>query len=424
MNEQAAGKIGEQKSGLLIDSVILFAANGLGSLLGFAFHLVVARVGGPEVYADLGALISLLIVLSVAALSLQTYMASQIAHRVFAGAPVPPYLGRMILRSVLGALPAIALLILASKHLGGFLNLMDPTGVVVVALGIAPLLVLSCFRGALQGVQRFGVLGVLRVLEPGVQIAAGLGLVALGFGATGAIGGTVCGVVAAVVVGGAILRPSHGSTESSPTKPGRSGREHMVRIVLFVGLMVLFTNLDVLLVKHAFDHDASAQYVAAANMSRILFLTAFSIGMALFPKTAVDYGQKTHGLFRRSMIYFLAVAAPFSVFCALFPRQVVELFYGTRYTAAAALLPKMLAAYMMIGASYLVGLYRLSGARPAAWAPLALAVGLQVTLVSWRPGSPQQVAVYMIGCSALLLAFSAALFLHRVDASSRSSRFG
>lgn len=389
--------------GHLRDSALLFAANALGSLIGFGFHLAVARLGGPKVYADLGALISLNILLSIGVFSLQTYVAARVARLNDVGKDVEAYLGRVVRKVLFIAVPAAFLFMASTPLTSSFLNLMYKGGVVVVGAGIIPLSILSVMRGGLQGRQRFFVLGAFRIAEPAIQLFIGVTLVLIGLGATGAIGGTVSSMVVMSLVGILLLRPKFYSDDPSLAAGAGEGIEYIFQIILFLAFVTGFTNFDVLLVKHHFEHELAAQYVAASFMSRILFLSALSIGFALFPKTATGKPGQGRELLWKSLGYFLAFAVPFCGFCALFPEWVVGLFYGDKYSGTAQLLPKMLLAYSMVGVTYLVGTYRLSRSRQLVWLPYFAGTIIELVLVGFFPKNPLVVSYYMIGCGLLIV---------------------
>jgi O-antigen/teichoic acid export membrane protein len=400
----------KKQDGLLKDSAVLFTANAAGSVIGFSFHLAVARVGGPKIYADLGALLSLNILLSVAAFSIQTYVAAAVAKRVAAGQQVRSYLGRSIRKALLFGIFAGLLLALSMPFTARFLNLVTGYGVIVVGLGVVPLFLSSVLRGGFQGRQMFVALSSLRVLEPSVQIVLGVFLVVMGFGATGAITGTIFGIVGSAIVGFVLLRPSFEKTAVPPREPlDGGGAKYMALVVPFVASVNCFINFDVFLVKHYFAHTQAAQYVAASFMSRILFLSALSIGFALFPKTATDEIANRRGLLIRSLGYFLVFAIPFVSIISIFPDRVVSVFYGEAYSQTAGILPKMLLVYSAVGLSYLIGIYRLSRARKGVWLSFTLATIAQVILIGVLPKVSAvsfeigDIANIMIGCSVFLL---------------------
>ena len=401
-SERPATDSPPNKSGLLADSAILFSTNAFASMLGFAFHLAVARLGGPKVYADLGALISLVILMAVFGLSIQVYVASRVAWLSTAGISPGSYLGRLLRNVFFATLPLAGLLILVHQPLSRFLNLVDPWGVVLLGLLAFPLLALSTIRGGLQGAQKFVGLGSLRLVETVLQLTFGVGLVYLGLKAPGAIAGTLIGMTGALVVGWIFIRPSFAKPPTSRVPGSKADHVYLVRIILFSAFVVALTNFDVLLVKHHFVHAQSAQYVAASFMSRILYLSAVAVGMALFPKTTVLPGPEARRLLARAMGYFLAFAIPFVGFCSLFPGWVVGLFYGDLYAETAVILPKLLFAYTLIGVAYLLGMYRLSRGWQVVFLPFAAATIIELFAITLWPDSIQRVAWYLVGCALVL----------------------
>ena len=402
---------------LLADSAILFVANGVGSALGYGYHLAVARVGGPQVYADLGALISLNVVLSVISLTIQFFVAAKSARLVDEGVPVRPYIGKAALFAVVFAAGCVIVLGQLIGPVASFLNLMQDTGIWVIFLGMIPLLAHSVMRGGLQGTQNFRALGILRAVEPGVQFVIGVSLVALGFGAPGGVFGTVSGFVVALGFAAWFMRPKfRGMLEPHPVHLRKGNLAYVIQISLFLASVTAFTNVDVFLVKHHFAHEQAAMYIAPSYMSRFLYLSAMAIGFALFPKTAAGADDGVHrALLRKAMIYFLGFAVPFVGICIVFNHEIINLFYGDKYAGAADILPRMLLCYATIGLAYLMGTFRLSRNRRLVWAPFAVVSLIEALLIGFWPGSVERVSWYMLFLGMILPAATFLKFPERTD---------
>jgi len=396
-------KSNENSRGLLFDSALLFITNIIGSLLGFAFHLLVSAFGGQVVYADLGSLLSIGILLSVVSFTTQTYVAARVTNLEKTGKNLKPYLGKSLITFLTLGIGIGFLITLLAPLIRDFLQLHYPGGVYVVALTVPFLLLLSVAKGGFQGMQKFVMLGVFRIVEPAIQIMVGTGLVIAGLGATGGIMGTAAGIFTAGVIGIGVLKPSFKRSDTIFIKTKNQGSRYLFQIGFFITFVTSFTNLDILLVKHYFNHTDSAQYIAASFMSKILFLSAVSIGFALFPKTASQEKDVGGDLLVKSLVYFSIFAVPFVVFCSLFPAWVVNLFYGSKYTETAMFLPKMLLAYSFIGFSFLVFMYRLSKAARFIWAPFAVATICFIALIVTNHNQVSNVPWFMVLSSTLLM---------------------
>jgi O-antigen/teichoic acid export membrane protein len=400
---------GERNEKLFFDSAILFAANAGGSVLGFAFHLAVARLAGPAVYADLGALLALILMLSVASFSIQLYVSGRVAHLQAAGENVHRYFGHVLRRGTMIAAVAVVLLLLAAPLIESFLRLATIWGVVVVIIGLIPLIGAAVVRGGLQGTQRFVALGVLRVTEPSVQFGVAVVLILAGLGAAGAISGTVIGIVTSAAAGWFLLRPTFSGPRPTIATPG-STKRHLAAICAFLAFVTGMINIDLIMVKHHFAGETAAQYVAAATMSKFLYLSAVSIAFALFPKTTVLGAKQARTLLKKALLYYLAFALPFTLGCGFAAKWIVRIFYGLEYPDAAGILPILLLGYVSIGVSYLIGMYRVSRGLPLSWMPFGVGAITLTALLYAHPGSTMHVAYIQVGCCALLLASNAIPF--------------
>jgi len=173
--------------------LVLVASFGTTSLLNYAFGLAAGWLLGP---ADFGLLAFAQTLLLIGGLILET--------------GIPWSLTREIARSPAAARPGLVLGALAANvglavGLAGVIavlffcgpfraGLEQPTVVVLVCLSMVCIAVSTVTRGALQGVERFWAVAAIQVSEVAGKTVAGLGLVLVGQGVTGALAGSLSAV--------------------------------------------------------------------------------------------------------------------------------------------------------------------------------------------------------------------------------------
>jgi O-antigen/teichoic acid export membrane protein len=288
---------------------------------------------GPAAYGALGALLALVLVGSVPGVALQAVVARRTAllRREPGQDAAAAWRGTRWLVNRAGVALA-AVTVLAGPGLVAFLHLDSGVPVLWLALALTPTPLLFAVQGLLQGRERFGALAVVMVAGAAVKLAAGLALVAAGFGVAGALAGVAAGGALAALAGLRLARPaaSHPAPPAAPhpappaaTRPappaaphpapsGRGGRagplaggrwgqrpgpdgvgvRDLWREVggATVGLLGLFllANLDVLLARHYLDAAASGRYALGAVVAKIAFWGPQFVTTLVFTRLVVS----------------------------------------------------------------------------------------------------------------------------------------
>jgi O-antigen/teichoic acid export membrane protein len=264
----------------------------------YAFNLVMAFLLGPEAYGALAALLALVLVGSVPGLALQAVVARR---TTLAGGAAWPGAGWLVGRAGLGL---VVLTVLAGPGLVLFLHLDSAVPVLWLALALAPTPLLFAVQGLLQGRERFGALAAVMVAGAAVKLAAGLALVAAGFGVSGAMAGVAAGGVLAALAGlrlAAPVAPAPPGAVDNPTPPAprpatlplRGLRHRRVAAgwwrevaTATAGLLGLFllANVDVLLARHYLDRSAAGRYALGAVVAKIAFWAPQFVVTVIFPR--------------------------------------------------------------------------------------------------------------------------------------------
>jgi O-antigen/teichoic acid export membrane protein len=415
---------------------LLFASSMAGNVLSVAYTFAMARVLGPAQYAALVAVLSLFSVLSLPAGTIQTVVARFVA---IADARDDTRRIRQIVLGLLrpltpAALVATLALLAASPLLGRYLQLGETAPLLFFAPLFGLQFVFPVLRGALQGLQRFGALAALTLLDVVFKVFVGIALAWWGFGVAGAVAAMLLGAAAAVVLSWLPLAPllrrpfrapgaapngtdaaGAAGTAGSPAngKTPRAGLGDVWRYslptLLALGGLNSMVTLDAVLVKHYFPEDVAGVFAALSVAGRSLFWASGAITLALLPFVA-NRSSRADGTRagRRTLWYSLAIVAGLSlageaIFLAA-PDLVVGLLFSARYAGAAPLL-----SLYGLGATFLalanVTLYYLLGVGDTLVGPLAVASALlQVILVVLFHADLRQVVLALAAADTILLA--------------------
>ncbi len=250
----------------------------------YAFTLLSAHTLDPAAFGGLGAVLALLIMISVGALALQATGARRIAT-------AEPDLEAAVVGNILATTRALAL------GLGGLLVILSPlvrvaldvtwSVALMIPLAVVPLTFLGSYAGILQGRREWRLLTA-------VFVGLGLGRLVFG-GAALLIEGSLPAAMTGLTVGAYVpaLIGWLACRKSVARHPGSASA--LMREVWHNGHTLLaffaFTNLDVLLARNLLSNDDSGLYAAGAILTKsCLFLPQFVIVVA-FPGIAEAQAQ-------------------------------------------------------------------------------------------------------------------------------------
>lgn len=295
----------------------------------------------------------------------------------------------------------------------------------LVALSFAPpaaaalvgacvlLVFLACVTaGLLRGQLRFSALGGVSVAEALVKLGVGVGVVALGAGALGALGGIAAGSLVVVAVGVAIgrrdLLPVGGSLRS-----GGLWR-HAASATGVQGAVAVLGSVDTVVVAAVIsDPDGAAAYQAAMALSRIPLFLAGAVAASVHPLVVRD-PEGSGPVVQQAVRMYLAVTLPFAVALACAPEPLLDLVLPPHYVhRLVPLLPFTAAAGAVVGAVALVATVMLSRgeavrstrAQAAGLVVLVAALGLGTALA----GTAGAAVAVLVGSVASLAALVVAV---------------
>ncbi|HET9074225.1 MAG TPA: hypothetical protein VFN48_06570 [Solirubrobacteraceae bacterium] len=403
-------------------------------------------------YGALAALISYLIILTVAGQAMQVTTARE---------GVLGHLGRgpgllRTLRAWGGSLAlftaaATVISVLARQPIASLLGVAhDPGGTWAAAAGIPAgclFLGLSILRGALQSVGDLRSVGLSLIGEQGVRLLTGGPLAALGLGVAGAYLGSLLAYVAmiaycvrclrlAVVHGDSVLpapdsaRPIRAAVAARPEAPlpraaprlSRHVRDATVPIVA-LAIIQLLQNVDLIIAKHRMADGLDSSYAVAAVAAKVLIWVAMGASFALVPETSrrAAEGEDTRGVLLRTLIVLGACAIPCLAIFALAAHPLLAAVFGSRRAVAASSLLPLGAAFTVLAATYLAVQYMLALRRTGFLAAIGLIAVVEPVLLLTASRRPASFALVVLAIQVLGAALAYALALRRADRPARGA---
>ena len=262
----------------------------------YAFTMLAARRRGPTAYGGFAAVMSLLLVLSVASLALQ----ATAARRVSQAPEDQARIAADVLRTSTAAAYGLGLtFLLLAPGIDPLLRLDDLRIAVLVAVAVVPMTVMGGQAGVLQGERRWGPLALLYTAAGAPRLLLGGSLLFWQPTEFAAVLGVTISAFAPVLVGWWALRgDAPGPTGRRPTlrRPEREIVRETVRNSQALLAFFALSNLDIVVARQVLGPHDSGLYAAGLILSKaMLFLPQFVVVLA-FPTMAS--GQRRLALLR------------------------------------------------------------------------------------------------------------------------------
>jgi len=200
-------------SGILSRGAVsfLFATAGV-NVSNFLFHIVISRLLGPAHYGAVGAILSILSLLTVPVGAAQLAVTQAVISHTENDQSFT--LSRLIWRAIIiGVIAAFGLAAL-TPLIDGFLHIGSPLPLILVSAWIPLAAVGAVLQGSLVGEYRFRAVAFATFVGGGpIRLMFGAGMVAAGFGVSGAI---VATIGAQAFVTGSLLFSAREKVRSHP----------------------------------------------------------------------------------------------------------------------------------------------------------------------------------------------------------------
>ena len=327
----------------------------------YLYNLILGRFLGPEKFADAAILVTLLLVLSFAAMTFQLVTAK--FSVIFEDSVYQTFIATIYKSaSIVGVVLGITIVLLSSE-LQVLFKTTSSSMFVVFGIGIPFYFLMSVNRGVFQGQKELISLSVTYQLEMMSRLAITFGLLCL-FEVDSSLLIAI-GILCSFIVG---LLPFEFKkipvfNRIKLKKPEtKMVRNFFIITAFYEVTLIIINNSDILLVKHYFDSYEAGLYASLALIGRVVYFIAWMFVMLLLP-TVVQLkkqGISTRPILFKYVIYIVIIAASIVLACYLFPNQIINILFGNEYVGIASLLWKYAFATGVFAVSNIFAYYYLS----------------------------------------------------------------
>jgi len=323
---------------LLSGSVVMIFGTNFVNVLNYLYHLIMGRLLGPSFYGELAALFSLVGILGIVTLALNTVIVKYISSTN--GDLERKGLVRWFTNKILiFSLALFVLVVLLSPIIASFLKINNPILVISVAVVAVFSLLVVVNKAVLQGLLRFNETVAIILTENGLKLILGVVFVYLGFSVGGAMLGLAIGAILGWLLSKSFIKGLAGSKEEiSPD--AKSIVDYFVPVFLQAVAVTSLYSTDLIFVKHFFDpHDAGI-YAATSTLGKIIFFGASPVSLVMFPLVSarLTKGQSYRKIFFASFLTTVLISTVVLLIFKLIPGIVITSLYGAAYLQAVDLL--------------------------------------------------------------------------------------
>jgi O-antigen/teichoic acid export membrane protein len=391
-------------AGILLGSTLLVNAGN------YLLNLLLGRILGPDIFAEVSVLATAFLLLSFIAVGFQM-VAAKYAAECFAVSDWESHQGFAIwftskIRRI--SLVIVVILMMCLTIIRDFLHFESAWPLIIIILGIPFYLEMSVNRGLLQGRNRFKKLAWTYLVEMMSRVAVTFGFLYLALNNNWDL--------ASEIVALGFLASFLGSFWIS-----RDREQNEIRVIQFdkkkgaVSFLLIFcayefsqiliSHSDVILVKHYFGNHEAGLYASLALLGRMVFFGTWAIVTLLFPKVIQleRKGLPHIGLFFKSLGLVALSGFAMILSCVILPDLIIGLMYGSAYLVISPLAWKYALATTLFALANVYAYYYLSLEKYLPVALSATAGVAQILLVTRFHQSLETVIDVQIMTMACLL---------------------
>ena len=315
-------------------SLLFFAVSGFTALINYIFYPVISRFVSVAEYGEIQFLVSSFNQLAVGFVVLNV-IAIVLAYKSKSSAAKDAQINS--LNYVAGFFAFTLSVVGCAVLLANSESLQLTSPVAIVALGVSLLLnvPLTITIGHLQGIGRFVAAGMVGLVAAVAKLVFSTVLVALSFGAEGALIGIVIGMLVAIISGKIALA----KTKETKEKTSQKFQDHLSRLrhvknlaivgLVSIGLITLLSTLDLIISRIILSPQDAGKYAAVATLAKILLAIGSPLMWLALPLAAGKNFMTVFKYCATTALICLCIVAVFGINPRLFISLFMNINAGT-----------------------------------------------------------------------------------------------
>jgi glycosyltransferase involved in cell wall biosynthesis/O-antigen/teichoic acid export membrane protein len=333
------------------DEAVIVSTAGLVSVVNYAYTLILLWLLPTREFAEVGSISALLLICgTVAGAALPWVLAQEVVRSQGDRSRRRGAVTFCLVATVLqGTAAGLATCLIVARY-------ASSDAVLAAAFcSVLLIFVAATATGFFQGNQQFRVIAFLRTAEVVVKLGAGIGLVALGAGASGAVAGFALGAGVVAGVGLAFMAPDLELSWSAVA--GRHLWASTRGLMAIQSGVAVLASMDVVIGSLIIGtQPAMATYLAANVLGRVPVFIGTALSIVVFPRMIAGRTSPSV-VIHQSMALYLKVCVPLSLCVITLPGPIVGAIFPARYGDVAGILPWSASAGFVMGIANLTTTY-------------------------------------------------------------------
>jgi O-antigen/teichoic acid export membrane protein len=241
---------------------------------------------------------------------------------------------------ILGSILYVIFLLL-SGYIAEFLKIDTIIPIVILGSIFIFSSLLPVNLGVLQGLEKFGLLGLNNIINFSSKLFIGVVLVLFGLGVNGALLAVVLGFVIALLFSFSIVK-KYIKRDKKRQESIIFKEVYIYSIPTMVAMLCLSVpaNIDVIVVKHLFIADTAGIYAAATVLGKIIIFATNGVTLVTFPMISrlFEENKETKTILHQSLIYAGIISGIAAIGYWILPDLVVNTLFGAAYVETVPIL--------------------------------------------------------------------------------------
>lgn len=324
-------------------ATFMVGGNAVANVGAYLYHLFMGRLLLPADYGELQSLISLLNILNVPSVTINTVVAKFVS--TYVGKNEREKISSLYyqIRKALVVFLVIGggIFLLFSGAIMNLLHLESWINVLILDFVLFFGLMNVLNRATLQGLSLFVPLTLAQFIETYGRLLFGVLAIGAGLAVPGAFGAFVFVIFISFVYMNGVLQRKIGPYEPHPLPIRSMSRYAIPSALMTVGVSALY-NTDVILVRHFLSAYEAGLYAALSVLGKIIFFGTAPVTITMFPLVSEAHakGERYHKIFLMCFMFVIAIAGSVTLVFSLFPGHMMRLLIGVQYLDAAVYLSR------------------------------------------------------------------------------------
>ncbi len=398
----------KQSDSLIKSSSILFITVMIGNIANYLFQFFMGHNLSTSDFGILNSLLSLMMICAVPAGTIMLVMARYISKFKAEGEwgkVIKFYKNSLKKMTILTGIGVI-LFLFFNGRITAFLKIPSSWPVIILGSILFVSLLLPVNVGTLQGLQRFGYLGINASLGGVSRLLFGILFVFLGLRVNGALLATLLSALGIMIITFYPLKSLLNQKLSSKIESHtREIITYSLPVILATVSFMIITNIDLVLVKHYFSPEEAGYYAGAAVLGRSVFYLPGVIVMVMFPMISESHtlNEDTYGLLNKGLLLTAILAGTGVISFYVMPEIMITFLFGNKFIEAAPLLKLFGIAMFPLALINIIINFNLARNRSRFIYSLVISCLLEILLITFFHDSLLHILYILIGNGILLL---------------------